>query len=201
MIDYSMLSAANARSEPFSYAVLPDLVPPGQAAVLAGEFPVEGFHLDERSAGDGGKAYRSYNLNIVVENERVSSSWEHLSPVWRQLLSVLAGREYLAALSSAMAVQVDDCALEIRLCRYEQGCWIEPHTDRLDKRLTQTIYFTPGWQSSWGGNLVILRSADIGDTAATVSPGLGNSVILVPSEASWHAVQPVSGGAHAHRRS
>jgi hypothetical protein len=201
VIDQARLDTATVQRTPFPFVVVSDLLRAGDAATLAAEFPTEGFHLDERSSDGVEKRYRSYNLNVVVDNERDERAWRWLSPAWQRFVTVLAGDGYRSALGRAMGVPVDDCALEVRLCRYEGGCWIDPHTDRADKRLTQTIYLNPRWRPEWGGNLLLLRSADATDVACTVTPELGTSVVFAPSPTSWHAVQPVAEGSAAWRLS
>jgi hypothetical protein len=201
VIDEARLEEAAVHRTPFPFIVAPGLLTPAEATALAAEFPTEGFRLDERSAHTAEKRYRSYNLNVVVDDVRDERAWRALSPAWRRFVDALTAPGYRTALGRTLGVPVDDCAMEIRLCRYGPGCWIDPHTDRLDKRLTQTIYFNAGWRAEWGGNLVLLRSPRLADVAARVLPELGTSVVFAPSESSWHAVEPVNGDSSAGRHS
>jgi SM-20-related protein len=201
MIDLGRLRSARMRSDPYPLAVVDGLLPQPVARVLCDEFPVEGFHLDTRSGAGAEKRYRSYNLGVIERGVPQRPAWDALSPAWREFLDALLGEPYLDAVAETTAVALRDCEAEVRLCRYEAGCWIDPHTDRPDKRLTQVIYLNPGWNPDWGGNLLVLRSREVSDVATTVVPRLGTSVLIRPSASSWHAVQPVAGTAAVQRRS
>lgn len=201
MIDLRRLCSARMRSDPYQLAVVEGLVRAPAARVLCDEFPTDGFHLDTRAGPDAEKRYRSYNLGVVERGVPLRPVWHALSAAWREFLDALLGQPYLDAVSKTTAVALRDCEAEVRLCRYEAGCWIDPHTDRPDKRLTQVIYLNPRWNPAWGGNLLVLRSREVSDVVTTVAPRLGTSVLIRPSVSSWHAVQPVADQATVQRRS
>ena len=201
MIDYAKLATASVCRDPYPFMVTPDLLAAADAETLAREFPTRGFRLDQRSALDAEKRYRSFNLNVVVDGARDEAAWRSLSGGWRDFVAEMCTARYQERLGARMGVDVRNCVAELRRCRYEAGCWIAPHTDRADKLLTQIIYFNPGWRREWGGNLLILRAADDPDPAATVVPRLATSAVILPSGTSWHAVQPVTDGSPAARRS
>ena len=200
MINMMRLRGARMRREPYAVAIVDGLLDEPGAGTLCREFPTEGFRLDARSGTGAEKRYRSYNLGVVAHGRPQHPAWDRLSPAWREFVEDLTAPPYRAALGAATGTDLAGCEVEVRLCRYEAGCWIDPHTDRPDKRLTQIIYLNPEWNPDWGGNLLILRSRDARDVATTVAPRLGTSVLLRPSGSSWHAVQPVVEHVRATRR-
>jgi Rps23 Pro-64 3,4-dihydroxylase Tpa1-like proline 4-hydroxylase len=110
------------------------------------------------------------------------------------------GCEYRSTLQQLTGVQLGHARLEARFVVYGANCWISPHTDRSDKLLTQTFYFEEHWCAEWGGELQLLRSADVTDIATRILPLRNLSVVLVPSPTSWHAVAPVAPNVAASRR-
>lgn len=201
MIDLNRVRGTRMRHDPYALAIIDGMLDARWARTLCEEFPSEGFHLDAKSERTAEKRYRSYNLGVVDRSRPLDWAWDRLSPAWQRFVTELLGTPYRTAISDVAALPLADCEVEVRLCRYEAGCWIDPHTDRPDKRLTQIIYLNPEWDPHWGGNLLILRSRDVSDIAATVPPRLGTSVLIKPSKSSWHAVQPVVGRVRAQRRS
>ena len=69
------------------------------------------------------------------------------------------------------------------------------------KLATHVVYFNSTWNQADGGRLRILRSADTEDVAAELLPIVGNSVVIVRSENSWHCVSRVVNHAASSRRS
>ncbi|MGH9761322.1 MAG: 2OG-Fe(II) oxygenase, partial [Blastocatellia bacterium] len=91
--------------------------------------------------------------------------------------------------------------IEINVFHYGPGAWLGPHADLMDKLVTHVLYFNKKWRSKDGGCLQILRSQDSEDVAAEINPTVGNSVVIVRSESSWHSVGRVRDGISLSRRS
>jgi Rps23 Pro-64 3,4-dihydroxylase Tpa1-like proline 4-hydroxylase len=91
--------------------------------------------------------------------------------------------------------------MEVNVFHYGPGGSLGPHPDLPDKLVSHILYFNPSWDRQYGGCLNILRSADMADTAAEIAPIVGNSVVLVRSDDSWHAVSRVADGCPWSRRS
>jgi Rps23 Pro-64 3,4-dihydroxylase Tpa1-like proline 4-hydroxylase len=70
-----------------------------------------------------------------------------------------------------------------------------------DKIVTHVFYFNKFWRKDDGGCLSILRSSDMFDEFASVSPIIGSSVVLLRSEKSWHSVSRVAKNCRRSRRS
>lgn len=181
MIDAAAIRAGRMRSDPFRWTTLGSVVPGDAAADLARTFPADGF---VESARDG--ETKSYQLAA-----RPIASQATLPEPWSLLVQGLRSDDYRVALEQLSGVSLAGVEPELTLWRYGPGCWLSPHVDKPDKILTHLFYFNPGWQRDWGGCLRILRSSEIDDVVDEVVPLAGESVVLVRSDASWHAVLPV----------
>lgn len=201
LCDWGAIERARLATSPFRWAVMSGLLPESDARRLEEEFPAEGFTLTERPSGTaGGKGYRTRNLKLVDASEPVPDNVARLSRSWRALLDGLLSDEYRAALTALTGWPLDDCTLEVRAVRYGAGSWIDPHTDRADKAVTQTWYFNSGWRRDWEGALRILAGPSEESVVEEVLPRLGDSVVLVPSRTSWHSVAAVADTATDDRR-
>jgi Rps23 Pro-64 3,4-dihydroxylase Tpa1-like proline 4-hydroxylase len=91
--------------------------------------------------------------------------------------------------------------MEINVVHYGPGAWLGPHVDLKEKVVTHVLYFNEAWDPQLGGCLNILKSSDPGDVHATIPPVVGNSVLLVRSNHSWHSVSRVAAQCQTSRRS
>ncbi|GGM48670.1 hypothetical protein GCM10012275_19490 [Longimycelium tulufanense] len=201
-IDWDAFRRSSLAEHPYRWGLLRGMFPARLLPVLEVEFPGEGFVVTQRrSGGDAGqKGYRSANLSLVAGGHPVRENIDLLSSLWRQLVDALCSPEYRSAITTLSGRDVSECALELRAVRYGPGSWIDPHTDRADKIVTQTWYFNDNWRPEWRGQLAVLSSPDKADVHTEVAPALGESVVLCPSEHSWHMVHPVAESAAGDRR-
>lgn len=198
--DYGALARTEPAAEPFRWALVRGMLPGALGSRLAEEFPTEGFTLTERATGTGAKGYRTRNLGLVARSEPDPAALALLTPRWRAVVAALLSAEYRAAVSALSGRDLTGCTVEARAVRYGAGSWIDPHTDRADKAVTQTWYFNSGWRPEWGGALRILAGPSEDQVVRQVRPDLGESVVLVPSAASWHSVAPVAAQARQERQ-
>jgi SM-20-related protein len=124
-----------------------------------------------------------------------------LSPSWRRLGRDLLSGAYRAAMSTLTGVDLTRLRIEANAFHYGPGAWLGPHVDLADKVLTHVLYFNADWDVADGGCLNVLNSSDMNDAAAVVTPIVGNSVVLVRSDKSWHAVSRVHASCTRSRRS
>ncbi|WP_329571325.1 2OG-Fe(II) oxygenase [Kitasatospora sp. NBC_01266] len=203
VLDLAALEAAELHTDPYPHAVVEHSF--GSDALARGlreEFAAAGFVRNERQYAEaGGKRYLMYNRYVVKDGKPVPESLASLSETWQQLITEILGDPYRAALGALTGVDLDGCALEARLDRYTQGCWIEPHTDRPDKVVTQLFYFNEPWREEWQGEFRVLRGPDLDDCARKVLPRLGTSVVMRRSDRSWHGVPPIVEGTGQDRLS
>lgn len=200
--DWAAISRKRLHDYPYKWGLIDEVFPDRRVLdSLESEFPGVGFRLTERpSAKLGAKGYRSHNLPLVQAGVPVPDKVRQLTPLWTAFVSELRSPAYRRAVAALTGRRLDRCTLEIRAVRYGPGSWIDPHTDRTDKVVTQIWYFNSSWPPRRAGVLRILRSASAHDVAAEVRPRLGASVVLVPSDRSWHAVTPVADDSPEDRR-
>jgi len=82
-----------------------------------------------------------------------------------------------------------DLPVEVNVYKYAKNCFMDAHQDLNIKVLTQVIYFNDEWDEKNGGYLSILNSKNTQDIHEKVMPIVGNSVIIIRSENSWHSVE------------
>jgi Rps23 Pro-64 3,4-dihydroxylase Tpa1-like proline 4-hydroxylase len=124
---------------------------------------------------------------------------ERLSQPWRLLASALVSRPYRVAMSLLVGRDLVDLPIEVNVFRYDAGSYLGPHVDLAEKLVTHILYFNECWDEASGGRLQVLRSGDARDVAGAVPPMLGSSAVLVRSDRSWHAVEPVVAGSGDRR--
>ncbi|WP_416974733.1 2OG-Fe(II) oxygenase [Streptomyces sp. 4F14] len=200
-VDLDALRGATLHSSPFVWGTVHGTLPQPALGRLVEEFPDTGFTRTERTAGrPGEKGYRTDNLTLVDEDEAVEEGFRQLTPLWRDLVRTLMSADYRRTLGELIGKDVSRARLEIRAVRYSTGAWIDPHTDRADKLVTQTWYFNADWPVANQGQFQVLGSAAPDDVTRRILPLAGESIVLCPSENSWHSVTPVSEAAKEDRK-
>jgi hypothetical protein len=200
-VDLDALRGGSLNTSPFVWGTVRGMLRRPWLDRLVGEFPRDGFTRTERPSGrPGRKGYRTDNLSLVEADKEVPEGVRHLTPLWRDLVTTLMSAEYRAAVGELIAKDLSRAVLEIRAVRYSRGAWIDPHTDRADKLVTQTWYFNDHWPPTNGGQFLVLRSPDVDDVETEVLPLAGESIVLCPSDRSWHAVAPVAAEAADDRK-
>jgi SM-20-related protein len=193
LVNINAIRTAKLADQPYPYAVLDNsFADPTTTAALAAEFPSAGFRYDVRESNeDGKKRYRTHNYQLVSFGRLAEDNAATLSLRWRQVLDELMSDSYRGAVAALTGADLTGTVPDIRLVRYARDCWIEPHVDRPDKVVTHLFYLNLHWQEEWAGALRILRSHDMDDYERQVFPLAGNSVVMVRTDAAWHAVPPV----------
>jgi hypothetical protein len=200
VLDLDALARAELVSRPFRWArVGAAFHSAGEADRIARSAPASGFTESTRTAG-AQKRYRMANRTLV-DRERGALAMDDLTEEWRGLVAQLRSDEYLEAVSEAIGSALAGCTMEVRLCRYGPGCWMDPHTDRPEKIITHVVYLNRGWRASWGGGLRILGSQRMDDVVDELPPVLDTAALLVRADQSWHAVAPVTDAAAGERAS
>lgn len=185
------------RAHPFPWVLARpgELIAEHHARQLAETFPVAGMVRLDESGRSQGKQYRNHSWQIRGDADLLC-----IPPLWRQLMAELRAPSYRANLA-ALLEQPIARSLEIRLVLHGPDDWLGPHTDLPSKLFTQIFYFNRDWLESDGGWLELLAGEDPGTVAERVLPTLGTSVILLPSDRSWHQVAKVSHTVPGHRQS
>lgn len=199
MIDVDRIAQHALETHPYRWAMVDRLFAPRDAAALARTFPRDHYKRLADYAGEKDFEYEARAL--VGMGERTVSRPEALSAAWRALANDFLSPGYRAAMSALVGVDLSAAPLEVNVFHYPPGGSLGPHPDLRDKIVTHVLYFNRTWNDADGGCLTILRSSRADDAAATISPIVGNSAVLVRSNDSWHAVTPVAKHCRDSRRS
>lgn len=199
MLDLTRISRTTLESEPYDWAEVGGLLPPRAAAAVARSYPRD--HYKTLSGHDGEKQFLYEARSLVAMGARRPSFAAGLAAPWLELAQDLLSPEYRTVMSLLTAYDLTEAPIEINVFHYGPGSSLGPHLDLPAKLVTHVLYFNPSWNPDDGGCLSILRSQDPRDVAAVIPPLVGNSSVLVRSDRSWHAVQPVVPGCRTSRRS
>jgi SM-20-related protein len=165
-------------------------------AALAESWPRDGFLVNHRESGSD-KTYRIAIRSLVAPGQGPCETVATLPAVWQRLVADVVSTSYREIVAGLTGIDLRTAVVEVLLNEYHGGYWLSPHTDKHPKLVTQLFYFNDGWRAEWGGALEILDGPDA--VAASVLPDRGVSTLIVRSERSWHAVQPVQPGVPERR--
>ncbi len=172
---------------------------PKGAKALADSYPHD--HFKTLSGHDGEKQFLYEARSLIGMGAATAAYGGELGKAWLELAHDLLSPEYRAAMSLLVGHDLTAAPVEVNVFHYGPGSSLGPHLDLPEKIVTHVLYFNRAWDPADGGCLSILRSKDPNDVAATIQPLAGNSSVLVRSDRSWHAVQPVVEGSRKSRRS
>ena len=199
MIDLNRLTPHALSTEPYRWAFVDRLFSPADCADLVKTFPHD--HFKTIKGYDGEKGYQYEARSLIAMGADVPTRAQFLSPAWQCLAADLLSPAYREAMSHLTAVQLADLPIEANVFHYGRSAWLGPHVDLPDKVMTHVFYFNEVWDQSDGGCLTILRAGDVTQIVKVIPPLVGNSVVVVRSENSWHAVSLVREKCRSSRRS
>lgn len=199
MIHFSQISNHKLETQPFAWAAIDHLFSPEDAAALATTYPRDHFKTLKSYGGE--KDYEYEARSLIHMGAHAASFPEELSQAWLSLARDFLSPGYRAAMSKLTGYDLTNAPFEVNVFHYGPGANLGPHPDLADKLVTNVLYFNRTWNRKDGGCLNILRSPDPNDIADTVDPIVGNSVVLVRSDNSWHAVSRVVNESKLSRRS
>ncbi len=198
MLDLTRIAESSLATEPYTWAPIDGLFAAKAAAELVATYPRD--HFKTVRGHDGEKEFL-YESRALVDMGGGTAHPAELSPAWRELAGDLQSPEYRAAMSLLTGYDLSAAPIEANLFHYGPGACLGPHLDLPDKRITHVLYFNGRWDAAEGGCLNVLRSGNPEDVAAEILPLIGNSVVLVRSDRSWHAVRHVAADCRRSRRS
>jgi hypothetical protein len=178
-------------AEPYPWAAVGQLFEPADGAALAASFPTD--HFRKFAGYDGEKGYEYRARSFIPMGSDVPSHQDALSLQWQRLAADLLSPAYRQALMQLTGLDLRAALMEANITEYGAGAWLGPHVDLREKLVTHVLYFNQQWNPDDGGCLRILRSPDPADVAREMVPVINNSVVLVRSDRSWHAVSRVCG--------
>ena len=199
MIDLTRFTPEALSAEPYRWGFIGGLFSPSDGEALVGSFPRD--HFKTVKGYDGEKGYRYEARSLIRMGAEVPSHAEHLSDAWRRLAEELLSPAYRAAMSRLTGLDAAGLTMEVNVSHYGPKAWLGPHVDLEDKVVTHVFYFNDAWDVEDGGCLTILSSSEMSKVVKVIPPLIGNSVVLVRSADSWHAVSRVRDSCRTSRRS
>jgi len=199
MIDFTRLCQEALSATPYSWAFVDRLFSPDDSEVLVETFPRD--HFKTVKGYDGEKGYQYEARSLIAMGADVPTYLQLLSPAWQCLAKDLLSPAYRDAMSKLTGVELDDLPIEANVFHYGRSAWLGPHVDLPDKVMTHILYFNETWDEQDGGCLTILRDSDVTQIVKAIPPLVGNSVVVVRSDNSWHAVSRVRDECRSSRRS
>ncbi|WP_306601020.1 2OG-Fe(II) oxygenase [Geothrix sp. 21YS21S-2] len=190
MLNIPKISGHPLEEVPFSWAAIGPLFEPGDADALLASFPTD--HFKDIAGYDGEKGYRYRARSLVHMGREGPSHAASLSPAWRGLAGDILSPAYRQAMMHLTGLDLRTAVMEANITDYGPGAWLGPHLDLPAKLVTHVLYFNRAWTPEDGGGLRILRSPLETDVFQEIVPVVGNSAVLVRSDASWHSVPRVS---------
>ena len=199
MLEFDRINQVALQTEPYKWALIDELFSPQNAAHLAATFPCD--KVKKVAGYDREKGYEYFARSLIHMGALQPSHVEGLSQSWLELANDLLSPAYRQAMSRLTGLDLSEAPLEANVIHYGPNCWLGPHVDLREKIATHVLYFNEAWNRENGGYLKILGSSDQSDVIAEAMPLVGNSVVLVRSNNSWHAVASVAEGCPFSRRS
>jgi len=199
MIDLTRFVPQTLSSEPYQWASIDQLFSPADAQALVQTFPRD--HFKTVQGYDGEKGYQYEARSLISMGAEAPTREKDLSPAWRGLAKELLSPAYREAMSRLSGVELANMPMEVNVFHYGKSAWLGPHVDLVDKAVTHVFYFNEAWDETDGGCLTILGSGNMADAVRVIPPLIGNSVVLVRSNNSWHAVSRVRDNCRISRRS
>jgi len=199
MIDLARIEECVAEKDPYNWAFIDQVFLTADSRRLTRTYPRDGFKTVD--GYDGEKGYRYEVRSLIGMGATATSHHGRLSAAWRRLAADLLSPAYRRAMSRLTGLDLSALPIEVNVFHFGPGDWQGPHLDLIDKVATHIFYFNQARQSDEGGFFRVLRSRDPNDVAAEIAPVIGNSVVVVRSDQSWHMVSKVAEGSSASRRS
>lgn len=192
MLDLAAIEKATVHDEPWRWAVVDGVFSSNEEALaLTREFPVDGFRWF--FSGSGAKRYRYWGRLLVEPGATTLASRSDLTPRWQAFVEdVLLSTAYRTAVGTAIGRDLSDAHMEATCWRYDPGCWFSAHVGSPDRIVNQVFYFNEHWVPEDGGYLRVLAAPDAPAPAAEIEPILGRSALIIRSDNSWHAIDPVT---------
>ena len=199
MINIDKINNAKIESNPYEWGFIDNLFSAVDKKRLSVEYPTD--HFKSVNGYDGEKSYVYECRNLIGMGSNTASYEQNLGASWLGLCRDLLSPDYKNALSDLCKRDLSSVPMEVNVFHYSPGTWMGPHVDLKDKIVTHVLYFNETWDDDQGGCHSILNSNNPNDVYTRISPLTGNSALLIRSNHSWHAVEPVKPGTKQSRRS
>ena len=169
-------------NSPYNWVNITDLFTPEDGKLLAEDYPTDNY----RTITANSNRQYNYDVRALVS---FKGKVENSPNIWNRLGEYLVSQEYKNFILQSTDIDVAGLPVEANIYKYAKNCFMDAHTDLDTKVLTHVIYFNNQWDENNGGCLNILKSKDIKDVTNKITPVIGNAVILIRSNNSWHSVE------------
>jgi hypothetical protein len=184
------IGSATIEPYPWRHAHLDGAIPSDLARDLVACFDLAPLSRCEQTRAD--KTYRFSTATLTLDSPIPGG-------LWKEGLKAFSSGAYREAIGSVTGVRLSDADVTFDLWEYVEGDWLSPHLDKPEKLVTQVVYLTQGWCGGAGGRLLIQECYEPASAVHRIPPHFGSSTILVRSNSSWHAVEPVEPGSPPRR--
>lgn len=170
---------------PFKWIQIEEIFRNVDKIALSETYPTDNYRTIEAKTDT--RQY-SYDVRALVGLDGKIKKQSGLSAVWREFGEYLLSPEYRKFVSEISEVDVTGLSFEANVYKYSKDCFMDAHTDLDTKILTHVFYFNARWNMADGGCFNILKSENIQDVSKKISPVIGNSVMIIRANNSWHSV-------------
>ena len=161
-LDIEKFRQTPLETEPFSYLIVPQFIPPGVIEDVGRDYP------DIQKAG-----------NFPMQDLECG-------PAFQGFIDEIRSAEFRAAIEEKFSMDLEGLEHLISIRAFAHKTDGNIHTDAPAKLLTALVYLNPDWEAD-GGRLRLLRnSKDIEDYVAEVPPVAGTLLMFKRADNSWH---------------
>lgn len=168
LLDLQALAAAQVNQQPYPYFVLEQSLVEDKIGELMNDFP---------EMNDGG----SFTLDGLTTG-----------PSFDALIEELNGPEFRQQVSQKLNLDLQTLPMIVTLRGISRPKDGRIHTDSKSKIATILIYFNEPWNFETG-KLRVLRSENMDDMAAEVSPDAGSMLAFAVTDHCWHGYPAFDG--------
>lgn len=168
LLDFQALAAAEVHQQPYPYFVVEQSLFTDRISELMQDFP---------ELNDGG----SFTLDGLATGASFDA-----------LIEELNGQEFRQQVSQKLDVDLQTLPMIVTLRGISRPKDGRIHTDSKSKIATILIYFNEPW-SSETGKLRVLRSKNMDDMAAELTPNAGSMLAFKVTDNCWHGYPAFAG--------
>ncbi len=168
LLDFEALAAAEVHQQPYPYFVVEQSLFTDRISELMQDFP---------ELNDGG----SFTLDGLATGASFDA-----------LIEELNGQEFRQQVSQKLDVDLQTLPMIVTLRGISRPKDGRIHTDSKSKIATILIYFNEPW-SSETGKLRVLRSKNMDDMAAELTPNAGSMLAFKVTDNCWHGYPAFAG--------
>jgi len=168
LLDFEALAAAEVHQQPYPYFVVEQSLFTDRISELMQDFP---------ELNDGG----SFTLDGLATGASFDA-----------LIEELNGQEFRQQVSQKLDVDLQRLPMIVTLRGISRPKDGRIHTDSKSKIATILIYFNEPW-SSETGKLRVLRSKNMDDMAAELTPNAGSMLAFKVTDNCWHGYPAFAG--------